>query len=49
MNVFRKVEVTAKVSQNFGHPAPLFQRIHIGIAAILKPLIVFRIVEVKIS
>ena len=49
MNVFRKVEVTAKVSQNFGHPAPLFQRIHIGIAAIRKPLIISRIVEVKIS
>ena len=49
MNVIRKVEVTAKVSQNFGHPAPRFQRIHIGIAAIRKPLIVSLNVEIKIS
>ncbi len=49
MNVIRKVEVTAKEGQNFGHPAPLFQRIHIGIAAIQKPLIVSWIVKIKIS
>ena len=49
MNVILKVEVKAKVGQHFGHPASLFQRIHIGIAAIRKPLIVSWIVEIKIS
>ena len=49
MNVFRKVEIAAQVSQIFVHLAPLIQRIHIGIADIRKPLIVSWIVEIKIS
>ncbi len=44
MNVIRKVEVTGQEGQKLGDPSPLFQRIHIGIAAIRKPLIVSRIV-----
>ncbi len=49
MNVFRKVEIATQVSQIFLHPAPLIQRIHIGIADIRKPLIVSWIFDIKIS
>ncbi len=49
MNVIRKPKVTGIDDRKFGHPAPLFQRIHIGIAAIRKPLIVSRIVWIKLS